>query len=361
MPATSSTLDRRTNVVRSAFSLSPDAHAVDVLIEGANLEIRPLNGPVTSWTLMRRDNREALLIQSAAPRSEASGWSEVLAAIEASFISEPHLTSLLLQGHALPAGALLLDGFAVAEEAEGLRVLRDMFWQQGRIWLRQPGTSEYPRHCVSTGGARHPRRRGKPSGVLYTRFIPWLYATLSFRTLDATRDLGHLHKWMNDPSVDAFWQEAGDIAEHQAYIQKIADDPHTLAVIACIDEAPFGYFEIYWAKEDRIAPFCEAGDFDRGWHVLVGEHGFRGKPYVTAWLASMSHYLFLDDSRTQRIVIEPRADNRKMIRNLEMGGYAMLGEFDFPHKRAMLGMLGRERFFNDALWIPKTDISPLRQ
>ena len=35
-------------------------------------------------------------------------------------------------------------------------------------------------------------------------------------------------------------------------------------------------------------------------------------------------------------------------------------EFDFPHKRAMLGMLLRERFFGEALWIPQGDatVSP---
>ena len=37
------------------------------------------------------------------------------------------------------------------------------------------------------------------------------------------------------------------------------------------------------------------------------------------------------------IVIEPRWDNHKMIRNLAKCGYANLKEFDFPHKRAMLG------------------------
>ncbi len=80
----------------------------------------------------------------------------------------------------------------------------------------------------------------------------------------------------------------------------------------------------------------------------------RGKRFVTAWLPSISHYLFLDDDRTQRIVIEPRADNFKMIRNLAQCGYTHLKEFDFPHKRAMLGMLSRERFFSEQLWVPRS-------
>ena len=46
-----------------------------------------------------------------------------------------------------------------------------------------------------------------------------------------------------------------------------------------------------------------------------------------------------------------------MIRNLAKCGYANLKEFDFPHKRAMLGMLLRERFFAERLWVPRDVIA----
>ena len=70
-------------------------------------------------------------------------------------------------------------------------------------------------------------------------------------------------------------------------------------------------------------------------------------------MPSISHYLFLDDPRTQRLVIEPRIDNAKMLRSLARSGYALEKTFDFPHKRAMLGTLTRERFFNESLWVPR--------
>ena len=48
----------------------------------------------------------------------------------------------------------------------------------------------------------------------------------------------------------------------------------------------------------------------------------------------------------QRVVAEPRADNAKMINYLQRAGFYREKEFDFPHKRAALMILGRERFFD---------------
>jgi acetyl CoA:N6-hydroxylysine acetyl transferase len=60
----------------------------------------------------------------------------------------------------------------------------------------------------------------------------------------------------------------------------------------------------------------------------------------------LTHYLFLDDPRTQRVVAEPRADNAKMIGHMQSQGFHCEKAFDFPHKRAALMVLGRERFFD---------------
>jgi RimJ/RimL family protein N-acetyltransferase len=116
-------------------------------------------------------------------------------------------------------------------------------------------------------------------------------------------------------------------------------------VFCCFDGQPFGYFEIYWAKEDRIAPYYPADDYDRGVHMLVGEQRWRGPHRVAAWLPSLAHFMFLDDPRTRNVVAEPRADNAKMIGYMQQAGFCKLKEFDFPHKRAAMMLLSREVFF----------------
>ncbi|MQT34924.1 MAG: GNAT family N-acetyltransferase [Pseudomonas helleri] len=192
-----------------------------------------------------------------------------------------------------------------------------------------------------TATVSHPQRPAKPQGEVYRRFDPQLGAWISLRTLDIELDLERFNRWQNTPRVLAFWDEGGSLDDHRQYLEKLADDPHTLTLIGCFDDQPFAYFEAYWAKEDRIAPFYDADDYDRGIHMLVGEQAHRGPHKVASWLSALTDYLLQDDPRTRRIVAEPRADNDKMIGYMQAQGYARIKEFDFPHKRAALMVLER--------------------
>ncbi|KQV16209.1 acetyltransferase [Pseudomonas sp. Root329] len=262
------------------------------------------------------------------------------------FARDPACQRLTWQLDETPTEALL-SGLLIPTEIVGqYRCERTLFWQLPQPWLGASLTSGYPQQMVISGGKRHPLRPVKPRGEVYRRFDARLGAWISLRTVDIDLDLERFNRWQNSPRVASFWQEEGSLEQHHEYLSKLEADPHTLTLIGCFDDQPFAYFETYWAKEDRIAPFYDAGDYDRGIHMLVGEENHRGPHKVASWLSALTHYLFLDDPRTQRVVAEPRADNAKMIGHMQNQGYYCEKAFDFPHKRAALMVLGRERFFD---------------
>lgn len=278
----------------------------------------------------------------------------LLIALEAAFHLFPDQPVVYVTGTPFQALDWLLNSGSIMPTSSGYAASRSAFWQLPTPW-RTGHPIAYAQQYVMSEGHRHPLRPPKPQGTVYQRHIPWLRQTFALRTIDIEHDLPTFSHWMNDTDVAQFWQEQGDLAKHRHYLQRIADDPHAFGLIGCLDSVPFAYFEVYWAKEDRLAPYYDVQDYDRGWHVLIGEPHYRGRPFLTAWMPSISHYLFLDDCRTQRIVIEPRSDNRKMIRSLNRCGYASIKTIQLPHKRAILGMLLRERFFDEAIWIPQSD------
>jgi hypothetical protein len=205
-----------------------------------------------------------------------------------------------------------------------------------------------PPQFIYTQNIRHPIRPkpGKQGETVYTRYIPSLGQYLSFRiastsqkphthhgpvsnvlantrpsvsdsilptlsgmTLEQT-DLEYLHKWMNSPRVSKYWGEDGAEAHQEQFLKNSLRSRHSFPVIGLWDGKPFGYFEIYWVKEDPLGRrLGDVGNYDRGLHCLVGEEEFRGPHRVKVWLSALVHLCFMSDNRTETIIMEPRVDN----------------------------------------------------
>lgn len=333
-----------------------DTH--EVFLHGDRVQVRTREGGAWSeWQLEAPPERRLQLGLLKGALTGAGAERHALAAMDATFaIHDDRRTLHLAMPERLPE--LAQRGVLLPDANGMLRACRDTLWQQSDLWMPTQPRAIALQYAI-TADKRHPVRAPKPQGVLYRRFIPWLGKTFTFRSFDMERDIGSFHRWMNDPDVAHVWEEEGDLDKHRAYINAIERDPHMYSMMASIDDEPFAYFETYWAKESRIAAFYDVQDYDRGWHVLVGEAAMRGRAFATAWLTSISHYLFLCDPRTTRAMGEPRIDHVQQIRNLDKSGYAKVKEFDLPHKRALLVSMLRERYFTDALWLPRDDSAPI--
>ncbi|NLS20183.1 acetyltransferase [Rhizobium sp. P40RR-XXII] len=306
---------------------------------------------VASGFLSGRAAKQLVFDTISSAASPASGEDIVNAVSEAVLACNPHVDCLEIEFADDGLAKRLVETGAIERRGDRLIVRPESFFQQAKSWVGSlpPAFPEVP---VLTNNVLHPQRSPKPIGAIYNRFIPWLNTQLGFHVADIEADLAHFHRWMNNPRVAAIWEDSGDLSYHRDFIAVRLADPRTLPLIGTFGGVPFGYFELYWAKEDRIGPHYEAEGYDRGWHVAIGEDDFRGKAFVSAWLPSLMHYMFLADPRTRRIVGEPIHHHAQQIRNLDRSGFAKVKHIQFPHKKALLVMLLRERFFMDRLLSP---------
>lgn len=295
--------------------------------------------PAHAIDLTSRQDRAAQLRAPAQPAPAS-----LIAQIDTVFAHHPDLELLILdhddwQRHP--------DWPSLVTTLGGARILRSSFYQQPWHWLAHPPVA--PDTTPFDAQTGHPRRPANPSGEVYRRFVPCLGQTLTLRLIEPERDLERFVRWMHLPRVAEFWEQAWPEPELAAFVDQRLADPHTLPLIGEFDGRPFGYFELYWAAEDRLAPYYPWAPFDRGLHLLVGEESVRGPRFVDAWLGGLSHYAYLAEPRTTRLVLEPRHDNQRLFRHLERLGLSRLRDFDFPHKRASLVMGHRDRFFREVL------------
>jgi hypothetical protein len=244
-------------------------------------------------------------------------------------------------------------------------VSRSAFWQGAGspFGARSPWTPssrktinvEATDYTITTGFPNshvhqlHPRRAQKPSpgSVVYSRYIPSLDEHFSLIVLDH-RNENHVrlfHTWQNDPRVAKGWNETGTLEEHRKYLKKQYEDPHTLPLLGRFNDVCFSYFEIYWAKEDNVGAYYDADDYDRGRYSLVGDARYRGRHRVLSWWSCIIHYIFLDNHRTKFVIGEPVATNNTVLVYDYSHGLHVEKYIDFPHKRAVLVKVSRERFF----------------
>ena len=222
---------------------------------------------------------------------------------------------------------------------------RSGFYQDRTLWHWQNNGELSPEIWTENDqGVAHPLRQEQPAGTVYQRYDYQSDAVVSFRTIDPVADLDMFHEWMNQQRVAEFWEMNQSREELAEYLQKLLDDRRTWPLVGCFNDEPFGYMEVYWAMEDRIAPYYDCQPWDRGFHLLAGNHKYLGARYSRSWTRSISHFLFLDDPRTMRLVGEPRADNHRVMKLLSPAKWEFVKEFDFPHKRAALVSCHRRKF-----------------
>ncbi|OHV07646.1 GNAT family N-acetyltransferase [Kushneria phosphatilytica] len=261
-------------------------------------------------------------------------------ALDAAFALHPQLSTLVLEDawRDRPHWQMLCEFFGAP------RIPRAGFYQSPWHWLHhdRPAT----RFNIELGRVERPLN---PEGRVYERFDPRLERCLTLRTVSLDDDLDRLVRWMNNPRVAHFWEQARPREELAEWFAHRLAQPHRLGLIGEFDGEPFGYFELYWAAEDVIAPYYVWQGFDRGLHVLVGEEDFRGASFVNAWLGGLQHYAYLAEPRTDRLVLEPAASNERLFRHLERLGLFRQREFDLPDKRAALVMGWRSQFFGEVM------------
>ncbi|KAI1934161.1 hypothetical protein LOZ58_005228 [Ophidiomyces ophidiicola] len=248
-----------------------------------------------------------------------------------------------------------------------------------------------PAHFITTNGVRHPARPKPPrqGETFYVRYVRSVGQTLSFRVpvlsprdsftfndirishrksssttslidgssvcsplkTDNESDLDILHRWMNNSRINAAWGAAGPRSTQEAFLRKQFASRYSFPVFGCWNGKPFGYFEIYWIKESNIARLLATpvGNWDRGFHCLIGEDEYRSDHRVQIWMSALVHFCWLADSRTENVILEPRVDNDRFISNLQEAGFYKEGEVTFPHKQAAVMKISRDNWEVPAL------------
>ncbi|MFF7655193.1 GNAT family N-acetyltransferase [Streptomyces sp. NPDC007983] len=156
------------------------------------------------------------------------------------------------------------------------------------------------------------------------------------------RDLRLIARWMNDPSVAAFWELDGpdDItASHLG--GQLDGDGRSVPCLGVLDGVPMSYWEVYRADLDPLARYYPARPHDTGIHLLIGRVSDRGRGLGATLLRAAADLVLEHRPSCARVVAEPDLRNTPSVAAFLGAGFRFSAEVELPGKRAALML--RER------------------
>jgi RimJ/RimL family protein N-acetyltransferase len=156
------------------------------------------------------------------------------------------------------------------------------------------------------------------------------------RVEPAGPELDRVQRWMCEPHVAEFWDQAWPPAEWSAEVARQLAHAHTRPWTVSHEGEPLAYVEVYRAARDVVADHYAAASHDLGIHIAIGDARRTGRGLGPAALRAVSDGLFRADPACDLVVGDPAAGHEVARRAFEAAGFVLLSEVDLPHKRAAL-------------------------
>jgi RimJ/RimL family protein N-acetyltransferase len=165
-----------------------------------------------------------------------------------------------------------------------------------------------------------------------------------FYSLDLENHLPVIHKWVNLPYTQRFWQMAGSFEELLRTYTDILFNPNAHSLAGYYDDKLICQVDVYRIAADELGNHLPGEGSHCGFHLLMGPnkkpiHGL-SSAVVHAFL---SYYFSFRDA--QRIYGEPDVRNANAIAILERARFLFLQHVKLSYKTAALYCMDREDFF----------------
>ena len=143
-------------------------------------------------------------------------------------------------------------------------------------------------------------------------------------------------RWMNEPHVAEFWEQAWPPERWAAAIAGQLAGDYSRPYLVSRDAEPLAYVEIYRTPRDVVGRHYPADPYDLGLHLAIGEKGRTGRGQGRALVRAIAEGLAVADPRCPKVLADP--DERHVIarRTFLSAGYQLLGVRDLGHKHAAL-------------------------
>ncbi|HMR81987.1 MAG TPA: GNAT family N-acetyltransferase [Niabella sp.] len=167
---------------------------------------------------------------------------------------------------------------------------------------------------------------------------------IEVRPLCLTRDISFIHKWVNMPYTQKFWQMPGSYEAVYFHYKNVLDNVLGYPVVFFFRSKlePIALMEVYAVKNEEVGKLYQLQDEDIGIHFLMSP--FENKISGLSLNVMLTGLSFLFSRGAKRIIGEPDKDNIKANELVKRAGFKYQKEIQMSYKNANLYLYEQEDF-----------------
>ena len=193
-----------------------------------------------------------------------------------------------------------------------------------------------------------PRLFCKPTDrtcVVYYSEASCLEGLLSFTSLDLSRDLPEIHRWVNMAYTKTFWQMGGPYQRLLAIYTRILEQPDAHSFVVYYQDRLVALVDVYRVAADELAYHIPGEEKHCGFHLLMAPYEKPIRGLTGAVIQGFLRYYF-SFAEAEKIFAEPDIRNQKSIALLKEARFRLMKTVVLSYKTAYLYGLTKADFIN---------------
>ncbi|MBA0127162.1 acetyltransferase [Haloechinothrix sp. YIM 98757] len=166
--------------------------------------------------------------------------------------------------------------------------------------------------------------------------VPRLPEPWSVRVASGDADVELVHRWMIQPHVEKYWQQAWTPRQWRDEFDRQLAGAHSLPCLVAHDGVDIAYIEVYRVARDGLADYVPHEPHDLGVHIAIGDRDRTGRGLGRALLAALADGLLAAEPECDRVVAEPDRENTASVIAFRVAGFVQGREVALPDKTAVV-------------------------
>lgn len=173
---------------------------------------------------------------------------------------------------------------------------------------------------------------------------------LFFESMDLDRHLAEIHRWVNLPYAQAFWNMTGSSGLLQACYQCILQNPHAHSFVGFHGDKLSCQLDIYRVAADELGNHVETDADDTGFHLIMAPIVKSDLPVKGLTVAFLDIFIqwYFSFLEAQNLWAEPDVNNARSVRLLRLLGFSYVKTIRMSYKQAHVYRLSKQDYLSQS-------------